>query len=139
LGEDERKRRSEGTFLTAADLDEHHASNLTEVLRRVAPEMVSGDPGQVGGAAAIVGRTRSLQGSSRPVVVLDGIEVADGPRLLRDLRPSDVATLELLRGASGGWAYGTGGQGGVIRITTRHGERGAHPLHPDRCVVPGIG
>lgn len=135
--QDQQKRKSEGIFLTTADLDEHNVRSLVDVLRREAPEMVgTATSGLPGGANQLTSRTRSARGVAAPVVILDGIQTGDGARLLRDLRPVDVATMEILRGASGGWAYGTGASGGVIRLTTRQGDRGAGLLHPDRCEVP---
>jgi outer membrane cobalamin receptor len=135
--QEQQKRKSEGIFLTTADLDEHNVRTLVDVLRREAPEMVgAATSGLPGGANQLTSRTRSARGVAAPVVILDGIQTGDGARLLRDLRPVDVATMEILRGASGGWAYGTGASGGVIRLTTRQGDRGAGLLHPDRCEVP---
>jgi outer membrane cobalamin receptor len=68
-------------------------------------------------------------------VVVDGILVSDGVRALRDFKPTDVESLELLKGASRGWAYGTGASGGVIKVVTRQGELGYGVEHPDRCDI----
>ena len=80
-------------------------------------------------------RTRTVQGVSPPVVVFDGVVMGDAWGALRDLKPEDVYSLEVLRGASRGWVYGTGGSGGVIRVETRAGETGYGVAHPDRCDI----
>lgn len=131
----EMKRRSEGEYYGAEDLRHMNARNLLEALRRIAPDMVGADGGQPGATASLMGRTRTAQGATPPIVVFDGIVVSDGVRALRDLRPTDVASLEVLRGAGRGWAYGTGGAGGVIRVVTQQGQAGHGLAHPDRCEI----
>lgn len=129
------KRASEGSLYTAEDLGEMHVRSLLDAVRRVAPDMVGADGAQPGAGASLIGRTRTAQGVSAPVVVFDGIVAADGVATLRDLKPDDVASLEILRGASRGWQYGTGGQGGVIKVVTRYGDPGHGLAHPDRCEI----
>lgn len=132
---EELKKRSEGHFYSTEDLEKANARNLLEALRRLAPDMVGPAGGQPGVGASLQGRTRTAQGVNPPLVVFDGVVVADGMRALRDLRARDVASLEVLRGANRGWAYGTGGVGGVIKVETRHGDVGYGVEHPDRCEI----
>lgn len=134
---EERKKRSEGDWYSSEELMDMNARNLLEALRRVAPDMVGPEGGQPGVGASLQGRTRSALGVNPPVVVFDGVQVADGMRALRDLKAQDVASLEILRGASRGWEYGTGGVGGVIKVVTRQGDVGYGVAHPDRCEVEG--
>jgi outer membrane cobalamin receptor len=129
------KTRSEGKLYTREDLQDMKIRNLLEALRRVAPDMVGPVGGQPGMAASLIGRTRTAQGVSAPVVVLDGVVVGDGARALQDLRPDEVASLEVLKGASRGWAYGTGAAGGVIKVITRQGDIGYGLQPPDRCEI----
>jgi len=132
---EEMKKRSEGAWYSGEELQEMNARNLLETLRRVAPDMVGPPGGQPGVGASLQGRTRTAQGVNPPLVVLDEVVVGDGMRVLRDLKAQDVASLEVLRGASRGWAYGTGGAGGVIKVVTRSGDLGYGVLHPDRCEI----
>lgn len=132
---DELRKRSEGEYYSAEQLAEMNTRNLLEALRRVAPDMVGPDGGQPGATASLMGRTRTAQGVATPIVVFDGIQVGDGVGALKDFKPADVFSMEILRGASRGWAYGTGGAGGVIRIVTARGDPGYQPQPPDRCEI----
>jgi TonB-dependent starch-binding outer membrane protein SusC len=131
----ELKTHSEGDLYTTRDLQEMKVRNLLDALRRVAPDMVGPVGGQPGMAPSLMGRTRTAQGVAAPLVVVDGIVVVDGPRALQDLDPDEVASLEVLRGASRGWTYGTGAAGGVIRVVTRNGDVGYGIETPDRCDI----
>ncbi len=113
------KKRSEGAYYSSEELLEMNPRNLLDALRRLAPDMVGPEGGQPGTGASLQGRIRTAQGVNPPVVVFDGVQVADGMRALRDFRPQDVASMEILKGASRGWEYGTGGAGGVIKVLTR--------------------
>lgn len=134
-GHDELRKRSEGEYYSSEQLMDMNARNLLDALRRVAPDMVGPEGGQPGASASLMGRTRTAQGVSAPIVVFDGIQVGDGVGALKDFKPGDVFSLEVLRGASRGWSYGTGGAGGVIRVLTKQGDVGYHPQPPDRCQI----
>jgi hypothetical protein len=132
---EELRKRSEGEYYSSEELQEMSARNLLDVLRRVAPDMVGPQSGLPGASPSLVGRTRTARGVAEPIVVFDGIQVGDGVRALRDFKPSDVFSMEILRGASRGWEYGTGGAGGVIKIVTQSGDLGYGVEHPDRCDI----
>jgi hypothetical protein len=132
---EELRKRSEGEYYSSEQLMAMNARSVLEALRRVAPDMVGPDGGQPGASASLLGRTRTAQGVATPVVVFDGIQVGDGVRALKDFKPGDVFSLEILRGASRGWAYGTGGAGGVIKVVTNQGDLGYQPQPPDRCEI----
>jgi len=80
-----------------------------------------------------------LRGDVGPAVVLDGANLGtSGIQSLQDIRPSDVAWIEVFRGAVGGWEVGTGGSGGLIRIQTKRGRAMEPPsLDPELCDIPG--
>lgn len=61
----------------------------------------------------------SLQGSSTPLVLVDGIE-GD----LTTVAPENIASIDVLKDASAAAIYGTRGANGVIIITTKTGHRG---------------
>ena len=132
---DELRKRSEGEYYSGEELVKMNTRNLLESVRRVAPDMVGPDGGRPGASASLMGRTRTAQGVSVPVVVFDDLVVVDGTMALRDFSPADVFSLEILRGASRGWAYGTSGAGGVIRVVTKQGDVGYQPQPPDRCEI----
>lgn len=129
------KKRSEGSYYGVEELSEMNVRNLLEALRRLAPDMVGPQGAQPGSGGELMSRTRTAQGVSVPLVVVDGIVVSDGVRALRDMRPADVSSLEILKGASRGWEYGTGGAGGVIKVLTRRGDVSYGLAHPDRCEI----
>lgn len=134
-----RKRVAEGLLVTAADIEAMHAASLTDVLRRVAPSMVGFPGAQPGSDEKVYGRGWvTAQGPRVPVVVVDGSLMGmPAPQVLGDISPADVAYMEILKGASGGWQYGTGGAGGVIRIQTKRGQLSDAPLlDPELCPLP---
>ncbi len=136
---DEAKRRSsEGILVTAEEIDEMNVEYLSEVIRRVAPDMVSsrGQPGEAGrlrGRGFVTG-----QGTKTPVLVIDGVKAAEAnQRYMNEIRPQDVAYVEIVKGAAGGWSYGSEGAGGVISITTKRGVAIDAPLtDPELCEIP---
>jgi hypothetical protein len=129
---------SRGRVITAAEIDELGVTRLSEVVRRVAPEMIgaAGDPGR---PAALRGRgSPSPSGERVPVLVVDGIVVhAANASALDEIALRDVAWVEILAGALSGWEYGTGGSGGVIRVRTKRGYRVDRHLSPEYCELPG--
>jgi len=132
---EELKKRSEGAYYSAAELQEMSSRTLLDVIRRVAPEMVGPQNGLPGAMPSLMGRTRTAQGNTEPVVVFDEVVVGDGVRALGDMRPSEVYSLEILKGATRGWQYGTGGTGGVIKVVTTPGNLGHSVSPPDRCDI----
>ena len=135
------RRGSGGRVVMAPEIAAMNASTLAEVLARVAPGMVGATPPQPGMVSSGRGRASvSAGGNLVPAVILDGaILGASGLQDVQDLRPSDVAWIEVLRGAAGGWEVGTGGSGGLIRVQTKRGRGSDTPLiEPERCEIPGF-
>ncbi|MHB1193548.1 MAG: hypothetical protein ACYC6F_10925 [Longimicrobiales bacterium] len=134
------RRRSAGKVVAAAEIEAMRAPTLLDVISRVAPGMLRSPSSQPG--MDPLARSRSpvgLQGDVPPAVVLDGVvQGTSGIQMLQDIRPSDVAWLEVLSGAAGGWEVGTGGSGGLLRIHTKRGRQmDALVLEPERCEIPG--
>lgn len=134
------RRRSSGKVFSAAEIDAMRVPRFLDVIARVAPGMVRMMPTQPG--AAPVAGNRSPVGISEsvpPAVILDGAFLgASGFQVLQDINPADVAWLEVFSGAAGGWAVGTGGSGGLLRIQTKRGRQMDAPLRdPERCEIPG--
>lgn len=144
------ERVSPGALVvTAAELEEMRAANVTEVVRRLVPSMVGNAGGRVGEYDRLQSRTiNSFVDRRPPVVVVDGVRMGNGAQALDLLRPSDVRRLEILRGAAAGWEYGSSGSAGAILVTTRRGDEAGGPQRPTpapssadprRCPIPGTG
>jgi len=134
------RRRSAGRVITAAEIEAMRVPRFLDVIARVAPGMVRMQPAQPGASAVAGNRAPvGLSESVPPAVILDGAFMgASGFQVLQDINPADVAWLEVLSGAVGGWQVGTGGSGGLIRIQTkRGGQMDAPLLEPERCEIPG--
>lgn len=91
----------------------------------------SGDPG-AGSYIQIRGQS-TITGNLQPLVVVDGVPInnstlgssVDGvtqQSRLNDINPNDIASVEILKGASAGALWGTRAANGVIVITTKKGQ-----------------
>lgn len=60
----------------------------------------------------------SINGSSTPLVLIDGVEGG-----LNTVAPENIASIDVLKDASAAAIYGTRGANGVIIITTKSGKR----------------
>ena len=60
----------------------------------------------------------SISGNQSPLVVIDGVITNGG---ISDVDPSDIQSIEIVKGAAGAALYGSRAQAGVIQITTRTG------------------
>jgi len=126
--------------VSSRDIEEMRVGTMAELLARVSPRLIRSVSGQPGGVPRITSRgVASAQGPISPLLIVDGVNMGslESPEALDTIRPSDIAYLELFEGAVGGWSYGTGGSGGVIRVTTR---RGGSLSPPDsdlaKCPIP---
>src|SRR5256885_5766596 len=94
--------------------------------------------GPTGGTNLTIRGIKSITGSNRPLVVVDGIPIRDensgysevGWEYDRDLgtgindiNPNDVASVSVLKGASAAVLYGSQAANGVILITTKQGAK----------------
>ena len=106
----------------------------------------SGAPG--GGISMKLRGTTSINGSSQPLFIIDGVFIdnssipaglnvvsrassggsasnQDNPsNRLADIDPNDIETIEILKGASAAAIYGNRAAGGVVIITTKKGKSG---------------
>jgi iron complex outermembrane recepter protein len=96
--------------------------------------------GPTGGTNITIRGIKSITGSNRPLIVVDGIPIRDensgysavGWEYDRDLgtgindiNPNDVASVSVLKGASASALYGSQAANGVILITTKQGTKSA--------------
>ena len=80
----------------------------------------SGQPGNSG--STIIRGRGSLQGSTEPIYVLDGIQIAAADFAL--INPNDIENVSVLKDAVAAAVYGSRGGNGVIVVTTRKGKSG---------------
>ncbi|CAZ94300.1 SusC/RagA family TonB-linked outer membrane protein [Zobellia galactanivorans] len=81
----------------------------------------SQDPGA--GATIRIRGASSFNGSNDPLVVVDGFPLG-GAGNLKQINPSDIASVEVLKDASAAAIYGSRGANGVIMITTKRAKAG---------------
>lgn len=81
----------------------------------------SQDPGA--GATVRIRGGSSLRGSNAPLVVVDGFPLGDAGDL-KQINPSDIVNMEILKDASASAIYGSRGANGVIMITTKRAKAG---------------
>lgn len=104
----------------------------------------SGSPG--GGLSIRVRGTTSINASSDPLYVVDGIPVnsttnftggsdfnfgggTQGINVLSSLNPADVQSVEVLKDAASSSIYGARAANGVVLITTKKGDPGTSQFH----------
>lgn len=78
-----------------------------------------GQPGQ--GATIQLRGATNIFGSQSPLVIVDGVIVENG---LQDINSDDIASYEVVKGASASALYGSRAGNGVIVITTKKGKVG---------------
>ena len=101
---------------------------------------VSGDPGA--GSTIRIRGANTISGASDPLFIVDGVPmnnssnynsgdgrgsrsggVSNGSRI-NDLNPSDIASIEVLKGASAAAVWGSRAANGVVVIRTKEGQSG---------------
>lgn len=95
---------------------------------RIPGMVVQQTSGQPGGGVSVQIRGITGFGDSRPLYVLDGVElqgiasVGGGTNPLAGINPSDIESVDVLKDASATAIYGSKGTDGVIIITTKRGR-----------------
>lgn len=101
----------------------------------------NGDPGA--GTTIRIRGANTISGSSNPLIILDGIPISNetvygggnditGGRdagvsqqsRLNDINPNDIASVQILKGASAASLWGSRAANGVVVITTKSGKAG---------------
>lgn len=119
------KRKDLTGSITSINADKYNTqatTNLTEYFSGTVAGLASnqGTSAQGGGSLEIRG-ANSLLANSEPLIVLDGV-IYNGN--LRDINPSDVATIDVLKDASAAAVYGSRAASGVIIVSTKKGATG---------------
>lgn len=88
---------------------------------RSAGVAVTSGSGAPGGSVQVrIRGANSITGNNDPLYVIDGFVGAD----FRDLNPSDIESLQVLKDAASTAIYGSRGSNGVVLITTKGGQGG---------------
>lgn len=115
-------------------------TNLVNSLQgKTAGVVITPNTSGAGGSSKIVIRgNKSAQGNNQPLIVIDGMPMSnpttsqlesvyggrDGGDALSNLNPDDIASMNVLKGASAAALYGSMAANGVIVITTKKGSMG---------------
>lgn len=121
----QRKRDITGamTSVDAGKIAAVPVTSASEALQgRASGVLVSQDSWSPGTSPSVLIRgKRSINASNEPLYVVDGIPITGG---LREISPSDIASMEVLKDASATAIYGSRGANGVVLITTKQGKDG---------------
>ncbi|QHV95196.1 SusC/RagA family TonB-linked outer membrane protein [Spirosoma endbachense] len=116
----------------AADLVQTPVANVAQGLQsRVAGVQVNQNTGAPGGNVSVrIRGTNSINGSSEPLYVVDGIQISNSGGIndvspLSTINPNDIESVEILKDASASAIYGSRAANGVVLITTKRGKTGA--------------
>jgi hypothetical protein len=137
----EERQRSSGRRLEAHEIEGMNARNVMELIRRLAPNMVSPMPGDVGATSSFrSARGRSTAVADPPVLLIDGVRTPGAEGTLSQMRPNEVESIEVQPGAAAGWEYGSAGASGVIKIMLKKGLASGASDRPTAapCVVPAF-
>lgn len=135
--------KNSGVASQKIDMDEMREMQVTSIEDALQGRMAnvdiiagSGDPGSK--SAIRIRGTSSLNASSEPLVVVDGIpydtEIGAGFDFntaneedygaMVNIAPSDIQSIEVLKDAAATAMWGSKGANGVLLITTKRGQRG---------------
>lgn len=121
------------TNVTSKDFNKGQNSTAESLIAgKVAGVAVTSNGGAPGSGSTIrIRGGASLTASNNPLIVLDGVPLADGgggvagsPSALSLINPNDIESFSVLKDASATAIYGSRASNGVILITTKKGKRG---------------
>jgi len=114
--------------VTSKDIEKRPVSSVTAVLEGIAPGIqVNNSYGEPGSSPSIrVRGFNSLNGSSAPIYVLDGVIFGGN---ISDLSPDNIESISVLKDATSAALYGAKGANGVIVITSKKAKKGSSNLN----------
>ena len=109
--------------LSSEDIEEVPVANVVEALQGKLPGVTITRSGwsPTSGSSIRVRGARSITAGNDPLVVVDG---APWEGAVGDLSPSNIASIEVLKGPSATAIYGSRGANGVVVISTKEGVPG---------------
>ncbi|MFT3902660.1 MAG: SusC/RagA family TonB-linked outer membrane protein [Niabella sp.] len=106
--------------VNAERLTNEHPTSVQDILRANVPGLNVGFKATAKGDASLQIRgKKTLNASSSPLIVLDGVIYYGS---LADINPNDIETVDVLKDASSAAVYGAKAASGVIQITTKKGR-----------------
>ncbi|GAA3970670.1 TonB-dependent receptor [Pedobacter ginsengiterrae] len=112
------------SLVTSEKINTVPGLTVDQILQGRVPGMsvisTSGQPGQ--SAAVVIRGIGSVNGSSTPLFVLDGVPIEAG--YFQTINPEDIESATVLKDASAKALYGSRGSNGVIVLTTKKGKAG---------------
>jgi len=114
------------TSLEADSYENQPVNRVDQILQGRTPGVnVTNTSGAPGGAVSIrIRGANSINGNNDPLYVVDGFVGAD----FRNVNPSDIESIQILKDASATAIYGSRGANGVVLITTKSGRAGEPKL-----------
>ena len=134
----QRDKESLGYSVSQVSADEVNVAKENNVMNSLSSkvsglQVSQGNTGVDGSSRILLRGVTTINGSNRPLVVVDGIPISGGAGggsqwggvdrgdALSDINPDDVESISVLKGAGAAAAYGSLGMHGVILITTKSG------------------
>lgn len=130
----QRKIETTGSIVSvkSSDLVQTPVANVAQGLQaRVSGIQINQNSGSPGGNVSVrIRGTNSINGTSEPLYVVDGIQISNGGGIndvspLSTINPNDIESVEVLKDASASAIYGARAANGVVLITTKRGKSGA--------------
>jgi TonB-linked SusC/RagA family outer membrane protein len=116
----------------AEDIIQTPVTNVAQGLQaRMAGVQITQNSSAPGGNISVrVRGTNSINGTSEPLYIVDGIQISNSGGVnevspLSTINPSDIESVEVLKDASATAIYGSRGANGVVLITTKRGQSGS--------------
>lgn len=114
------------TVVSSAEIEKQQVSNPVAALDGRVPGMqmlsTNNPAGESGASDIVIRGIGSLNASTSPLIVLDGLPYNG---YLNDLNPADIENITVLKDAASNALYGARGANGVIMITTKNASRGS--------------
>ena len=131
----QRKVETTGSIasIKAEELLQMPVANVTQGIQsRVAGVQITQNSSAPGGSASVrIRGTNSINGTSEPLYVIDGVQISVGLdgnsnnlNPLSTINPNDIESVEVLKDAASTAIYGSRAANGVILITTKRGKAG---------------
>lgn len=130
----QRKAASTGSIASvkSSDLTQTPVINVAQGLSARVPgvQITQNNAAPGGNISVRIRGTNSINGSSEPLYIVDGIQISNGGGVndvspLSTINPNDIESVEVLKDASATAIYGSRGANGVVLISTKRGKTGA--------------
>lgn len=127
------------TSVNTESIEKSIPTSIDQVLQgRAAGVQIQANTGTPGGSTSIrIRGTNSINATSQPIFVIDGVVVEASndnngdSNPLASINPNDIETMDILKDASATAIYGSRASNGVIMITTKKGHAGRATLTYD--------